>query len=63
MANKMDKVTVGSRWQGSDRSEFVVRAIEVENDGTWVRYGRHAQDTTYSCLIDAFLHRFTQILN
>ena len=59
----MDNVTVGSRWKGSDHNEFVVRAIEVEDDGTWVRYGRHAQDTTYSCLIDAFLHRFTEILN
>jgi hypothetical protein len=59
----MDKVTIGSRWQASDRSEFTVREVIVENGGTWVHYGRHAQDTTYSCLIDAFLHRFTQILN
>jgi len=59
----MDKVKVGSRWQGSDRSEFTVRDIIEEDGGVWIHYGRHAQDTTYSCLIDAFLHRFTEILN
>jgi hypothetical protein len=56
-------VQVGSRWQGSDRSEFTVRGVIVENGETWIHYGRHAQDTTYSCLIDAFLHRFNPILN
>lgn len=59
----MDKVKIGSRWQGSDRSEFTVRGIIEEDGGVWVHYGRHAQDTTYSCLIDAFLHRFTEVLN
>jgi hypothetical protein len=59
----MDKVKVGSRWQGSDRSEFTVRDIIEEDGGVWIHYGRYAQDTTYSCLIDAFLHRFTEILN
>jgi len=59
----MNRVTIGSCWSGGERIEFTVRDVVVENGETWIHYGRHAQDTTYSCLIDAFLHRFKEILN
>lgn len=51
-------VKVGSIWTGSDFTKFEVRSVEEREDGIWVSYGKHAQDRTYECLIDAFLERF-----
>jgi hypothetical protein len=54
-------VSIGSKWTSSDsKFKLSVRDIDVREDGTWVIYGRHGEDTSYECLIDAFLNRFTK---
>lgn len=54
-----DNVKIGSLWSNDTGYGLTVRDIVVDADGTWVHYGYHGNDTTYSCLIDAFAERFT----
>lgn len=58
-------VTVGSKWRSNaaDYAMFEVRGIENRSDGVWVSYGKHAEDRTYECLVDAFLERFREHVN
>jgi hypothetical protein len=57
------KINVGSKWRGSDYSEFVVEAVKVLGGDTWVHYARAdrfgmATDQKFSCLAGAFEVRF-----
>lgn len=54
-------LTVGSKWSGSDRKIFYVKAV-VELEGhTWVHYGEWGTDREYSCYQESFLSRFTPL--
>ena len=58
------EVRVGSKWRGSDYSEFVVEAVKVLAGDTWVQYARTDKfglgtDQKYSCLSGAFTVRFS----
>jgi hypothetical protein len=57
------KVNVGSKWRGSDYSEFVVEAVENLGDEVWIHYARSdkfgsAGEEKFSCLAGAFDVRF-----
>lgn len=57
-------INVGSKWRGSDYSEFVVEAVKVLAGDTWVHYARcdkfgFASDQKFSCLAGAFEVRFS----
>lgn len=57
------QLSVGSRWTDSHGREFVVDAIDKNSAETWVAYTRVGDQTSYRCLAEAFLFRFSLIEN
>ena len=58
------QINVGSKWRGSDYSEFVVEAVKVLAGDTWVHYAKTDKfgigtDQKFSCLAGAFEVRFS----
>ena len=53
-------IDVPSTWVSTDSTEFNITSVVDKDDGTWVYYNNPATGQEYSCLIDAFLSRFTQ---
>jgi hypothetical protein len=59
----MKEVTPGSIWFGSGQVMFVVQKVcEVEGN-IWVHYENVNSKQNYSCLVEAFVHRFTLNIN
>ena len=61
-------INVGSKWRGSDYSEFVVEAVKVLGGDTWVHYSRVdkfgcGSDQKFSCLAGAFEVRFHPVVS
>lgn len=54
---------VGTIWRDADGNRFVVKFIDHNMNGSWVHYqGAHLlAEKEFSCLIDAFKERFTQV--
>ena len=51
----------GSIYSSNDHKKFVIEQVLEDNQGIWVHYRDH--DKQYSCLIEAFLSRFTETTN
>ena len=51
----------GSIYSSNDHKKFVIEQVLEDNQGTWVHY--RDTDKRYSCLIEAFLSRFTETTN
>ena len=51
----------GSIYSSNNHKKFVIEKVLEDNQGTWVHY--RDDDKQYSCLIEAFLSRFTEIAN
>ena len=56
-------VKVGSKWKGSDYTDFVVEAVKQIAGDTWVHYAKADKfgvgtDQKFSCLAGAFKVRF-----
>jgi hypothetical protein len=52
---------VGSKWWSGDSKTFYIKAV-VELEGkTWVYYGEYGSDREYSCYLESFLERFTEM--
>jgi len=57
-------VVPGQIWRGSGFESFVVRAIVSHSDGTvWVEYENPSSKQSYTCLMEAFQHRFRLFVN
>jgi hypothetical protein len=57
-------VKVGSTWQSRDLKQFVVIHLVEDNNGhTWVHYRDNPKKkcTEYSCYMESFLERFTEL--
>jgi hypothetical protein len=57
-------VNAGSKWKGSDSTEFVVETVKKLGEDTWVHYARadkfgKASEQKFSCLAGAFEVRFS----
>lgn len=52
---------IGSKWFGSNGDLFVIDDIKVVDAETWVFYTNTLNMYSYSCLINAFLQRFSSI--
>ena len=51
----------GSKWGGTDRKVFyVMHTIELEGN-TWVHYKCTDSQTEYSCYLESFLQRFSEL--
>lgn len=48
-------------YRGNDYKKFTIEKIVEDNQGTWVHYQDNSRQ--YSCLIEAFLSRFTETTN
>ena len=53
---------VGSLWSGGDR-RFKINDIKIVDNNTWIYYNNVSTRQEYSCLKQAFLQRFTEIIN
>lgn len=53
----------GTKWKANDRNEFLVTELILDDHQTWVCYQNVKTQQAYSCLIDAFLSRFSKIEN
>lgn len=56
---------VGTIWRDAEGNKFVVTYIDHNMNGSWVHYrGMHLYaEKDFSCLVDAFKQRFTQVEN
>jgi hypothetical protein len=54
----MDKIKIGSTWQGGDK-KFSVVALQEQDSKTWIYYKNIQDQKEYSCYLEAFLSRFT----
>lgn len=54
-------ITIGSRWNSADGKIFIVTDLAESNDSTWIFY--KDQQRQYSCYLESFLSRFTEIQN
>ena len=56
-------IKVGTRWWGGGDKKFVILALVEEDKNIWVHYREDGpeQPREYSCYLESFLHRFTQL--
>lgn len=52
---------IGTVWQGSDGKKFKVINTDKEQDNTWVYYTNVKTEQNYSCYLEAFLTRFSEV--
>lgn len=52
---------VGQRWTASDSKQFEI--VDLNSDNTWVIYRNTQTRDTYSCLLEAFKHRFSPLID
>ena len=57
------RIQPGQCWQSFNGTEFYVDDVRSTEAGIWVHYTNTFTQQTYSCLEEAFRHRFTQIVN
>lgn len=55
-------IKVGSKWSAIDRV-FIVTGLQQEDNNQWVFYKNVQTGDEFSCLVEAFTNRFSQILN
>jgi len=61
---KMNKLpTIGSKWSSIDGKLFLVDNVEKIGKHTWVYYTNKDSNQKYSCYVNAFLQRFSEIIN
>ena len=53
---------IGSLWASADR-RFKVNDIKIVDNEIWIYYNNVLTKQEYSCLKEAFLQRFTEIIN
>jgi hypothetical protein len=53
---------VGSLWSGGNR-RFKINDIKIVDNNTWIYYNNVLTKQEYSCLKEAFLQRFTEVIN
>ena len=56
-------VKVGTRWWAGDAKKFIVLAIVEEGGHTWIHYRDEGPGPSneYSCYLESFLQRFSQL--
>ena len=58
----MNQVRVGTKWKTVDRTFIVTGVLEKDND-LWVYYKNAQTLQEYNCREEAFVGRFSQIVN
>lgn len=57
------QIEPGQYWHSGNRTEFYIDDVRRTDVGVWIHYTNTFTQQTYSCLEEAFKHRFTQIVN
>jgi len=55
-------IKIGSRWSSVDRT-FKVVGLEQRNNEEWVSFVNEKTKDEFSCLVGAFVARYSPILN
>jgi hypothetical protein len=58
----MNQVRVGSKWKTIDKTFIVTGVLEKDND-LWIYYKNSQTLQEYNCRQEAFVGRFSQIVN
>jgi hypothetical protein len=58
----MKDIKIGSTWWAGGDYRFVVTKISDNEKNTWIHYKDLTSDKEYSCYLESFLSRFTEIL-
>lgn len=58
----INKIKIGSRWSSIDRT-FKVIGLEQRDGEDWVFFVNENTKDEFSCLVGAFIARYSQILN
>ena len=53
---------IGSVWESGNR-KFKIKDVTIVDDKTWIYYNNVLTKQEYSCLKEAFLQRFREIIN
>lgn len=53
---------IGSTWEGGDKT-FKIKDVTTVDNQTWIFYNNVLTGQNYSCLKEAFLQRFKEIIN
>ena len=61
--NEQVEIQPGQYWQSLNMTEFYVDDVRSNESGVWIHYTNTFTHQTYSCLEQAFKHRFTPIVN
>lgn len=51
-----------SKWYDHNHDFYIVNNLWLKEDGVWVEYTKEKTGKTYTCLQEAFLHRFKEQL-
>ena len=54
---------VGSRWRGSQGTIFIIIDLVDIKDHIWVHYREDNKSKEYSCFLESFYSRFTELTN
>lgn len=57
------QIKTGSMWATPDRKKFIVEDVKFEDGETWVYYKNVETQVEHFCLEDAFVRRFSEIVN
>lgn len=57
------QLRLGSQWVDHEGNTFVIDQVHDNGAECWVSYHRVHDRTMYTCLVEAFTHRFSQMEN
>ena len=52
----------GSKWSSINETFVVIHTIELDGH-TWIHYRKENNDKEYSCYVESFVDRFTEVFN
>lgn len=56
-------MNIGEVWCSSEYKEFIIDDIFFKDEEKWVSYHSSSTGAEYSCLAEAFMHRFNKKQN
>lgn len=57
------QINVGTKWQGTGRTQFVVISVTEVDEHIWVHYRDDKGTREYSCYKESFVQRYSPVLN
>ena len=51
---------INSKWVDAVLDRYIVNAVLLKEENTWVQYTKVKTGVTYECLQEAFVHKFKE---